>query len=106
MRLVLPIAAAGVAAAVGAAVLTSSAGATTSVPTPTAKPATSSVPTAELTARIAGALATDGTAGEAAPQKSSYSASTTTSGSTVSPYVIGGTDTAITSAPWMAQLWY
>ncbi|MFD8301340.1 trypsin-like serine protease [Streptomyces sp. NPDC059690] len=106
MRLALPLAAAGVATAVGAAVLTSSASAATSVPTPTAKPATSSVSTAELTERIAGALATDGTAGQATPQKSSYSASTTTSGSTVSPYVIGGTDTAITSAPWMAQLWY
>ncbi|MCL6672038.1 MULTISPECIES: trypsin-like serine protease [Streptomyces] len=106
MRLVLPLAAAGVAAAVGAAVLTSSASAATSVPTPTGKPDTVSVSTAALTERIAGALATDGTAGEAAPSKSSYSASTTTSGSTVSPYVIGGTDTAITTAPWMAQLWY
>ncbi|WP_458245692.1 trypsin-like serine protease [Streptomyces sp. MAI_2237] len=106
MRLVLPLAAAGVAAAVGAAVLTSSASAATSVPTPTGKPDTVSVSTAALTERIAGALATGGTAGEAAPSKSSYSASTTTSGSTVSPYVIGGTDTAITSAPWMAQLWY
>ena len=60
--------------------------------------------TAELKKRIAGALTTDGTAGQATP-KSSYSASTTTSSgscSTVSPYVIGGTDTAITSAPWMA----
>ncbi|MFE7859411.1 trypsin-like serine protease [Streptomyces sp. NPDC057403] len=106
MRLVLPLAAAGVAAAVGAAVLTSSASAATSVPTPTGKPDTVSVSTAALTERIAGALATDGTAGKAAPSKSSYSASTTTSGSTVSPYVIGGTDTAITTAPWMAQLWY
>ncbi|MEU6255045.1 trypsin-like serine protease [Streptomyces sp. NPDC047043] len=108
MRFALPVAAAGVAAAVAAALLTASANAATSVPTPTTKPATSSVSTAELKKRIAGALATDGTAGEATP-KSSYSASTTAStgsDSTVSPYVIGGTDTAITSAPWMAQLWY
>ena len=108
IRFALPIAAAGLAAAVGAALLTSSASAATSVPTPTTKPATSTVSTAELKKRIAGALTTDGTAGQATP-KSSYSASTTASsgsGSTVSPYVIGGTDTAITSAPWMAQLWY
>ncbi|WP_405869349.1 MULTISPECIES: trypsin-like serine protease [unclassified Streptomyces] len=109
IRIGLPVAAAGVAAAVAAALLTSSAGAATSVPTPTVKPATSTVSTAALTKRIAGALATDGTAGEAT-QKSSLSASTTdssgTTGSTVSPYVVGGTDTAITSAPWMAQLWY
>jgi secreted trypsin-like serine protease len=103
MRLAVPVAAAGLAAAVAAALLTTSAGAATAVPTPTTKPATSSVPTAELEKRIAGALATDGTAGKTT-QKSSYSASTTDS--TVSPYVIGGTDTAITSAPWMAQLWY
>lgn len=104
----LPVAAAGVAAAVAAALLGSSANAATSVPAPTAKPATSSVSTAVLTKRIAGALATDGTAGQTSP-KSSFSASTTGSsspGSTTSPYVIGGTDTAVTSAPWMAQLWY
>ncbi|MGW2519775.1 trypsin-like serine protease [Streptomyces sp. NPDC001617] len=107
MRLVLPIGAAGIAAAVAAAVLSSSASAASSVPTPSTKPATRSVSTAELTQRIAGALATDGTAGETTAKKSTLSASTTgSSGSTVSPYVIGGTDTAITSAPWMAQLWY
>ncbi|MGW2720494.1 trypsin-like serine protease [Streptomyces sp. NPDC001492] len=108
MRLALPVAAAGVAAAVAAALLSSSANAATSVPAPATKPATKSVSTAQLTKRIAGALATGGTAGKTAP-KSSFSASTTdstSSGSTVSPYVIGGTDTAITSAPWMAQLWY
>ena len=106
IRIALPVAAAGLAAAVGAALLTMSADAATAVPAPTVKPATSSVSTAELTRRVAGALAADGTAGEATP-KSSLSASTTdTSGSSVSPYVIGGTDTAITSAPWMAQLWY
>ncbi|MGW1562125.1 trypsin-like serine protease [Streptomyces sp. NPDC002144] len=99
IRFGLPVAAAGVAAAVGIALSTASADAATPVPTPTTKPATASVPAAELTKRIAGALTTDGSA-----TKSAYSASTT--GSTVSPYVIGGTDTAITTAPWMAQLWY
>ncbi|MET7476850.1 trypsin-like serine protease [Streptomyces sp. NPDC005648] len=100
MRFALPVAAAGVAAAVGAALMTFSASAATSVPTPSTKPATRSVSTAALTERIAGALATDGTAGTSAP-KSTYSTSTAKT-----PYVIGGTDTAITSAPWMAQLWY
>ncbi|WP_327691748.1 trypsin-like serine protease [Streptomyces sp. NBC_00461] len=99
----LPIAAAGLAAAVAGALPASSAGAATGVPTPTVKPATSTVSTTVLQKRIAGALVTDGTAGQATP-KSSFSASTT--GSSVSPYVIGGTDTAVTSAPWMAQLWY
>ncbi|WP_328550063.1 trypsin-like serine protease [Streptomyces sp. NBC_00366] len=99
----LPIAAAGLAAAVAGALPASSAGAATGVPTPTVKPATSTVSTTVLKKRIAGALVTDGTAGQATP-KSSFSASTT--GSSVSPYVIGGTDTAVTSAPWMAQLWY
>ncbi|WP_405624827.1 trypsin-like serine protease [Streptomyces sp. NBC_01396] len=99
----LPIAAAGLAAAVAGALPASSAGAATGVPTPTVKPATSTVSTTVLQKRIAGALVTDGTAGQATP-KSSFSAST--SGSSVSPYVIGGTDTAVTSAPWMAQLWY
>ncbi|MCX5051074.1 trypsin-like serine protease [Streptomyces sp. NBC_00474] len=99
----LPIAAAGLAAAVAGALPASSAGAATGVPTPTVKSATSTVSTTVLQKRIAGALVTDGTAGQATP-KSSFSASTT--GSSVSPYVIGGTDTAVTSAPWMAQLWY
>ncbi|WP_327667292.1 trypsin-like serine protease [Streptomyces sp. NBC_00485] len=99
----LPIAAAGLAAAVAGALPASSAGAATGVPTPTVMPATSTVSTTVLQKRIAGALVTDGTAGQATP-KSSFSASTT--GSSVSPYVIGGTDTAVTSAPWMAQLWY
>ncbi|PTM87669.1 trypsin-like serine protease [Streptomyces sp. VMFN-G11Ma] len=106
IRLALPVAAAGAAAAVVAALLTSSANAATTVPTPKVRPATSSVPAAELTRRVTGALATDGTAGRSTP-KSSFSASTTDSTrSSATPYVIGGTTTAITSAPWMAQLWY
>ncbi|MFJ8534732.1 trypsin-like serine protease [Streptomyces sp. NPDC093591] len=107
MRIGLPVAAAGVAAAVAAALLTSSAGAATALPKPTVKPATSSASLAELERRVAGAVAGDDTAGEPAA-KSSYSASTSSSSgdSTVSPMVIGGTETTITSAPWMAQLWY
>ncbi|WP_128434779.1 trypsin-like serine protease [Streptomyces cyaneus] len=106
MRFGLPVAAAGLAAAVAAALLTSSAGAATAQPRPTVKPATSSASLDELERRVAGAVDGDDTAGETT-KKSSYSASTSSSGdSTVSPMVIGGTETTITSAPWMAQLWY
>ncbi|GAA2371622.1 hypothetical protein GCM10010378_08600 [Streptomyces viridochromogenes] len=52
---------------------------------------------------MTGALAGDDTAGEPA-KKSSYAART--DDSTVNPMVIGGTTTSITTAPWMAQLWY
>ncbi|CAM5534945.1 Serine protease OS=Streptomyces viridochromogenes OX=1938 GN=ACM01_21495 PE=3 SV=1 [Streptomyces viridochromogenes] len=103
IRFGLPVAAAGVAAAVAAALMTSTAGAATAAPQPTAKPATVSVPSAELERRVTGALAGDDTAGEPA-KKSSYAART--DDSTVNPMVIGGTTTSITTAPWMAQLWY
>ncbi|MFE2632143.1 trypsin-like serine protease [Streptomyces sp. NPDC059374] len=103
IRFALPVAAAGVAAAVAAALLTSTAGAATAAPQPTAKPTTVSVPSAELERRVTGALAGDDTAGEPA-KKSSYAART--DDSTVNPMVIGGTTTSITTAPWMAQLWY
>lgn len=84
----------GVVAAVAAALLTSSAGAATSVPS--SQPTRTSPSLSELETRVAGALATDGTT----------KSSTSTSGSAVSPNVIGGTDTTITTAPFMAQLWY
>lgn len=101
------MAAAGLAAAVATALLTSSAGAATALPKPTVKPVTGSASPAELERRVAGAVAGDDTAGETS-KKSSYGASTTDAAgdSTVSPMVIGGTTTSITSAPWMAQLWY
>ncbi|MFF0304975.1 trypsin-like serine protease [Streptomyces sp. NPDC004562] len=83
--------------------MTSTAGAATAAPQPTAKPTTVSVPSAELERRVTGALAGDDTAGEPA-KKSSYAART--DDSTVNPMVIGGTTTSITTAPWMAQLWY
>ncbi|MFF5481623.1 trypsin-like serine protease [Streptomyces sp. NPDC012935] len=107
VRFGLPVAAAGVAAAVAAALLTSSAGAATALPRPTVKPATSSASLAELERRVAGAVVGDDNAGETTG-KSSFGASTGSSSddSTVSPMVIGGTTTGITSAPWMAQLWY
>ncbi|SNX64045.1 secreted trypsin-like serine protease [Streptomyces sp. TLI_55] len=103
MRIGLPVAAAGVAAAVAAALMTTSADAATPLPQPKIKPAVSSVSQAELTKRVAGAVAGDDTAGQTT-SKSSLSAST--SSGTVDPKIIGGSTTTISSAPWMAQLWY
>ncbi|WP_338785501.1 trypsin-like serine protease [Streptomyces sp. DG1A-41] len=104
IRLALPVAAAGVAAAVAAALLTTSAGAATALPRPTIKPATSSPSLAELEKRVAGAMAGDDVAGKTT--KSSLSTSRNTSGSAIDPKIIGGSETTITSAPWMAQLHY
>lgn len=114
IRLALPFAAAGVAAAVAAALMTSSAGAATASASPAVKPATSSASLGELTDRVAGALATDKDFKKASKTKkvdgtgtgSSSTSSGSSSTSTVSPMIIGGTTTSITSAPWMAQLWY
>ncbi|MEV6945756.1 trypsin-like serine protease [Streptomyces sp. NPDC051172] len=113
IRLALPVAATGLVAAVAAALLTSSANAAPSA-TPHVKPAMTSPSLSELQQRVSGALATDAAMGKKTTKSSkttsgtgsSTSTSTSTSGSTISPMVIGGTDTAITSAPFMAQLWY
>ncbi|MEU2716896.1 trypsin-like serine protease [Streptomyces sp. NPDC007205] len=94
MRVGLPLAAAAVAAAVTAALMTASAGAATALPKPSGSPVVSQPSQATLEKRIAGADAT-GSSG--------------TSGSTpsaVSPGIIGGNETTISSAPWMAQLFY
>ncbi|MET9528047.1 trypsin-like serine protease [Streptomyces coeruleorubidus] len=104
IRIALPVAAAGVAAAVAAALLTTSAGAATALPQPTIEPAISSPSLTELEKRVAGAMAGDDTAGRTS--KTSLSASTNTSPSTVDPKIIGGNETTITSAPWMTQLHY
>ncbi|WP_406173439.1 trypsin-like serine protease [Streptomyces sp. NBC_00996] len=103
IRIAVPVAAAGLAAAVAGALLMSSANAATAPPTPTVKPSTSSPSLAELERRVAGGLAGDDTAGRTTT-KSSLSASTDTA--TVDPKIIGGTETTISTAPWMAQLWY
>ncbi|CCK27433.1 FG-GAP repeat domain-containing protein [Streptomyces davaonensis JCM 4913] len=100
MRIALPVAAAGIAAAIGAALLTSSAGAASASPNPPAVPSSDSPTLAELEQRVLGAAAHDDTAGVSSA-KSSYSSS-----STVDAKIIGGTTTTITTAPWMAQLWY
>ncbi|MFJ8112878.1 trypsin-like serine protease [Streptomyces sp. NPDC096132] len=105
IRIALPVAAATLAAAVAGVLVTTSAGAATAAPTPVR----SAPSTAEIEARLATALAGDDTAGETS-SKSSLSASTNTSRSsgstTVDPKIIGGSDTTITNAPYMAQLWY
>src|SRR5262245_34326026 len=98
IRFALPLAAAGVAAAVTAALMSSSAGAATARPMPTVKPVAAQPSFATLEKRVAGALAGDDTAGRTAP-KSSLSAST--GGATVDPKIIGGSQTTITTAPWM-----
>ncbi|WP_329349385.1 trypsin-like serine protease [Streptomyces sp. NBC_01261] len=103
IRFGLPVAAAGIAAAVTAALMTTSAGAATALPTPTVKPAVSTTSLATLKKRVAGAEAGDDIAGQTA-KKSSLSASTT--GKAVGPKIIGGTTTTINTAPFMAQLWY
>ncbi|MFF4656560.1 trypsin-like serine protease [Streptomyces sp. NPDC001381] len=101
IRIALPVAAAALAAAVAGALVTTSAGAATAAPTP----AQSAPSNAELTERLATALAGDDTAGETS-SKTSLSASTGSGSTTVDPKIIGGQTTTISSAPWMAQLWY
>ncbi|WP_307624233.1 trypsin-like serine protease [Streptomyces sp. V3I7] len=81
--------------------MVSSAGAASAAPTPTVKPALGSPSYATLEKRIAGALAGDDTAGQTTT-KSSQSAST----GTVDAKIIGGQQTTISTAPFMAQLWY
>ncbi|MEU6539486.1 trypsin-like serine protease [Streptomyces sp. NPDC047000] len=112
IRFALPLAGAGVAAAVTAALLTSTANAAPALPKPTAKPTVQGSPSqTELKRRVAGALTQDDVPGRTT-SKASFSAATSgstgtgTSSGTVSPYIIGGSTTTISSAPWMAQLWY
>ncbi|MDN3024862.1 trypsin-like serine protease [Streptomyces sp. S.PB5] len=103
MRIGLPVAAAGVAAAVAAALLNASAGAATAAEPELKTPVLSTVSQAELQARVVGGLAGGDIAGQTT-EKSSLSSST--SSGTVDPKIIGGTTTTISSAPWMAQLFY
>ncbi|MFE2535224.1 trypsin-like serine protease [Streptomyces sp. NPDC059371] len=104
IRIAVPVAAAGLAAAVVGALLVSSANATPSpTPAPTVNLANATPSQATLEKRVAGALAGDDTAGRTT-RKASLSASTTPAH--VDPKIIGGTTTTISTAPWMAQLWY
>ncbi|MGW3986015.1 trypsin-like serine protease [Streptomyces sp. NPDC004830] len=102
IRFALPVAAAGIAAAVAGTLLTTSAGAATSLPRPTVEPAVSSPSLAELQKRVAGAMAGDDVAGRTG--KTSLSAGTVEG--RIDPKIIGGNETTISTAPWMAQLHY
>ncbi|MFD8152174.1 trypsin-like serine protease [Streptomyces sp. NPDC059720] len=102
IRFALPVAAAGIAAAVAGTLLTTSAGAATPLPQPKVQPAVTSPSLAELHQRVAGAMAGDDVAGRTS--KSSLSAGTVAG--SIDPKIIGGTETTISTAPWMAQLLY
>ncbi|MFC7840581.1 trypsin-like serine protease [Streptomyces sp. NPDC057382] len=102
IRFALPVAAAGIAAAVAGTLLTTSAGAATPLPQPKVQPAVTSPSLAELHQRVAGAMAGDDVAGRTS--KSSLSAGTVAGD--IDPKIIGGTETTISTAPWMAQLHY
>ncbi|MFH9587274.1 trypsin-like serine protease [Streptomyces luteogriseus] len=102
IRIALPVAAAGVAAAVAGALLTTSAGATTPLPEPMVRPAADSPSPAELQKRVAGAMAGDDVAGKTG--KAALTAGTVAG--SIDPKVIGGNETTISTAPWMAQLLY
>ncbi|MEG8278008.1 trypsin-like serine protease [Streptomyces sp. AHA2] len=102
IRFALPVAAAGIAAAVAGTLLTTSADAATPLPQPTIAPAVSSPSLAELHKRVAGAMAGDDVAGKTG--KASLSAGTVAG--RIDPKIIGGNETTISTAPWMAQLHY
>ncbi|MEV7150020.1 trypsin-like serine protease [Streptomyces sp. NPDC093084] len=92
IRFALPVAAAAVAA-----LISTSASADTG-PAVTGGPAVSAPSQATVKQRVADAVdAVDGRAG---------SKTASSSGSAVSPKIIGGGTATIASAPWMAQLWY
>ncbi|MEU6088114.1 trypsin-like serine protease [Streptomyces sp. NPDC047085] len=83
--------------------MTTSAGAATALPKPTVEPAVGQPSQTTLEKRIAGAsgtgTSTTDTSTTGTPTKGS-------SPSAVSPQIIGGNETTISTAPWMAQLWY
>ncbi|MEU0342972.1 trypsin-like serine protease [Streptomyces bobili] len=98
MRIVLPVAAAGLAVAVAGVLLTSSASAAEAPPAP----AMTAPSAKDLQKRLDIALDGDDVAG----RTTNASQSASTGATTVDPKIIGGTTTTITTAPWMAQLWY
>ncbi|MFE1881175.1 trypsin-like serine protease [Streptomyces diastatochromogenes] len=73
--------------------MTGAAGAATAPPKPTTAPVVSRPSQATLEQRIASASGLDTSTRSSSP-------------SAVSPRIVGGTETTISSAPWMAQLWY
>ncbi|MEU9312880.1 trypsin-like serine protease [Streptomyces sp. NPDC048256] len=100
IRIALPVAAAGLAAAVAGALFLSSAEAAEAPPSPAHE---RTVPAKELQKLIDVAVNGDDTPGETSKASQSASDSSVVK---VDPKIIGGTTTTITNAPWMAQLWY
>ncbi|MBJ6621468.1 trypsin-like serine protease [Streptomyces sp. DHE17-7] len=94
--------AAGLAGAVAATLTVSPAAAAPTPPHPTVEPAVRTVPQAELERRVAGAVAGDDDKPGERHREPQRSAGVTGA----DPKIIGGTETTISTAPWMAQLWY
>ncbi|MFG3103347.1 trypsin-like serine protease [Streptomyces sp. NPDC048182] len=117
-RFALPALAAGLAGAVALTLTTTSAGAAPAAPNPVVTPDRHTVSRAELLQRVAGAVAGDDTPGKghgsaqsgSAQSGSAQSGSTRSGdaapGSRIDPKIIGGVSTGISTAPWMAQLFY
>lgn len=101
-RFALSALAAGLAGAVAATLTVSPAAAAPTPPHPTVEPAVRTVPQAELERRVAGAVAGDDDKPGERHREPQRSAGDTGA----DPKIIGGTETTISTAPWMAQLWY
>jgi secreted trypsin-like serine protease len=99
MRIAIPAATTLAVGVIGAFLTTSANASPAPLPAPGNTASVSAPSQAQLTARIDGALKTD-------PQTAGSSASKSMSANSTNPNVIGGTDTSISTAPWMAQLWY
>ncbi|WP_202446711.1 MULTISPECIES: trypsin-like serine protease [Streptomycetaceae] len=82
-------------------------------PAPRVTPGHPTVPVAQLTGRVGNALKAAAKAAPKSPADNGRTATTAPAApssagpsGTVDPKIIGGTTTAIGTAPWMAQLWY
>ncbi|GAA1525918.1 hypothetical protein GCM10009730_38140 [Streptomyces albidochromogenes] len=98
IRAAVPVAGAVIAAAVAGAMLMAPANA---APPPPEPPASEPSVTAPSQAELAARLASAAKKAQQPPTSDRFS-----SGGTIEPMVIGGTNTSIASAPWMAQLFY
>ncbi|MEU9334435.1 trypsin-like serine protease [Streptomyces sp. NPDC048290] len=105
IRIAVSAVAAALAAALGAALLTSTADAATPQPPTGVTPGPTTVTQDELLDRLSGALAEDDIAGQGNRESPRTGTGGSPSGGKEAK-IIGGTTTTITSAPWMAQLWY
>lgn len=101
VRIAVPAVAVGLAAAVTGALMMSSANAATALPRPTADLSRSTTSSTELEKRVADAATSDDTL---ASKKTTFTAGTVAG--TKDAKIIGGSTTTISSAPYMAQLWY